>query len=256
MDSVKAIDRIMEATGLSSQRELADLLNVSVQSISNQKKKEGIPAPWLLTLCDSHDLNPKWIRDGVGPKYIGRDGKDGSACHQPEEESQQVKPPCVRQEGRIEEDENGELKVPVLEAPEVDHYDYIPMVEAQLSAGGGSFMASERIRDYYAFRKAFIANVATSVKKLILMRVSGESMEPEIRNGATVMIDLGRRHIKNNCIYALGLEDTIIIKELERIPGGRVRVISKNPQYPAYEADAKALRIIGQVIWGDRMYPI
>ena len=118
-------------------------------------------------------------------------------------------------------------------------------------------MASERIKDYYAFRKPFIANVATSPKKLILMRVTGDSMDPEIRNGATVMIDLGRKHIKNNCIFALGIEDTIIIKELERLPGGRVRVISKNrTEYPPYEADVADLHIIGQVVWGDRLYPI
>ncbi|VVS90714.1 XRE family transcriptional regulator [Desulfoluna spongiiphila] len=153
--------------------------------------------------------------------------------------------------------EGGEFKVPVLEEPDTDNYNWVPMVEAELSAGGGSLMASERIRDYYAFRKRFIANIATSPKNLVLMRVSGDSMDPEIRNGATVMIDLGRRKIKNNCIFALGFEDTIIIKELERLPEGRVRIISKNrEEYPAYEAEANSLRIIGQVIWGDRLYPI
>ncbi|VFQ42465.1 XRE family transcriptional regulator [Desulfoluna butyratoxydans] len=151
----------------------------------------------------------------------------------------------------------GEFTVPVLEEPNTDNYNWVPMVEAELSAGGGSLMASERIRDYYAFRKRFIANIATSPKNLVLMRVSGDSMDPEIRNGATVMIDLGRRKIKNNCIFALGFEDTIIIKELERLPEGRVRIISKNrDEYPAYEAEANSLRIIGQVIWGDRLYPI
>jgi len=249
-----AINRIKNATGIKTQKELADLLDVPQPSISDAKKRGNIPAIWLVKLCNSYDLNPKWVQDGAEPIYIGR-GNEGESVGAPTQKAIR-QPSCIRQECRIEEDENGELKVPVLEAPEVDHYDYIPMVEARLSAGGGSFMASERIRDYYAFRKAFIANVATSVKKLILMRVSGESMEPEIRNGATVMIDLGRRHIKNNCIFALGLGDTISIKELEMLPGGIVRVISKNPQYPAYEADAKDLRIIGQVIWGDRLYPL
>ncbi|VVS92734.1 LexA family transcriptional regulator [Desulfoluna spongiiphila] len=252
-----SIERIKAATGAKTQTELAELLGVPHQSISIAKKKGKVPDKWLINLCVSHKLNPLWVQDGIDPKYI--DGKsEGEGAGEPDQKAeQQHPPPCIHQAGRIEEDENGELTVPVLEAPEVDHYYYIPMVEARLSAGGGSFLASERIRDYYAFRKAFIANVTASVKKLILMRVSGESMEPEIRNGATVMIDLGRRHIKNNCIFALGLGDTISVKELEMLPGGRVRVISKNRSaYPPYEADAKDLRIIGQVIWGDRLYPL
>lgn len=245
-------DRLKILRGQESQSSFAQKFGISRNTLVNYEKGTSVPDSKLAAaICEELSLSAEWLLFGNGPQ--SRKDLEVPSGQSP---IQQQKLPCVCQEGRIEEDENGELKVPILEAPEAQHYDYVPMVEARLSAGGGSFMVSERIRDYYAFRKAFIANVATSPKKLILMRVSGESMEPEIRNGATVMIDLGRRSIKNNCIFALGLGDTISIKELEMLPGGRVRVISKNPQYPAYEADIKDLRIIGQVIWGDRLYPL
>lgn len=43
---------------------------------------------------------------------------------------------------------------------------------------------------------------------------------------------------------------TIVIKRLENIVGGRVRIISDNrAEAPPYEAEARDIRIIGQVIW-------
>lgn len=137
------------------------------------------------------------------------------------------------------------------------NYFWIPMAEARLSAGGGAFVLSENIKDFYAFRKPFIRHIATHPDNLVLMRVSGNSMEPEIRDGATVMIDAGRRTPKNGCYFALGYEEAIVVKELELLPGGRVRIISRNRmEYPPYEAHLQDIRIVGQVIWGDRMFPL
>ena len=252
----EAIDRIKEATGVKTQKELADLLDVPQPSISDAKKKGSLPAVWLVKLCNSYDLNPKWVQDGIGPKFIGR-GSEAESASSETQDMRPHEPSCACQPEKVEERENGDLQMPVLDDPEPDKYNWVPMVEAELSAGGGSLLASEKIKDYYAFRKPFIRNIATSAKNLVLMRVSGDSMDPEIRHGATVMIDLGRKRIKNNCIFALGIQDSIIIKELELLPGGSVRIISKNRnEYPAYEAEASELRIIGQVVWGDRLYPI
>ncbi len=240
-------DRLKLIRGKKNQTEFAEILEVSRNTLLRYERGDSVPDSRLAALiCKEFNISTEWFLFGTGGMHGGglSSGKDASG-------------ECACLPGRIEEDENGELKVPVLEDPEPDKYNWVPMVEAELSAGGGSLVASERIKDYYAFRKPFISNIATAPKNLVLMRVSGDSMDPEIRNGATVMIDLGRKRIKNNCIFALGLEDTIIIKELERLPEGRVRIISKNhDQYPAYEADATSLRIIGQVIWGDRLYPI
>ena len=64
-----------------------------------------------------------------------------------------------------------------------------------------------------------------------------------------VVLD-GRQRIYNGSIYAVGMNETILLKKLEPLPGGKVRVISDNrDEYPPYVADAAAVRIIGQVVW-------
>lgn len=252
-------ERLKNLRGTQSQTDFAQKFGISRNTLVNYERGASVPDSKLAALiCKELCLSAEWFLFGNGPRYRKEIEACSSEAGYGELEKQPHDPSCTCQKkGKIEKGENGELKVPVLEDPEPDKYNWVPMVEAELSAGSGSLMASDRIKDYYAFRKPFIANIATSAKNLVLMRVSGDSMDPEIRNGATVMIDLGRNRIKNNCIFALGFEDTIIIKELERLPEGRVRIISKNRDvYPAYETDANNLRIIGQVIWGDRLYPL
>jgi phage repressor protein C with HTH and peptisase S24 domain len=129
-------------------------------------------------------------------------------------------------------------------------FDFVPMAEACLNAGGGSVVMSEQLGEYYAFRKDWLSKVATSARNIILMTVEGESMTPTISDGDTVMIDMGRTRIKSGSIYALGIEDTIIVKRLEYLVSGTIRIISDNRQeYAPYEANPQNIRIIGEVIW-------
>ena len=64
----------------------------------------------------------------------------------------------------------------------------IPMVEAVLSAGGGSFETNGNYEKGYAFRRDFIRRKGNP-NSMVLMRVSGDSMEPEIRDGDVVLLD-------------------------------------------------------------------
>jgi len=130
------------------------------------------------------------------------------------------------------------------------YFDFVPMAEAKLNAGGGHVVISEQYGELYAFRKDWLRQVATSAHNIVLMMVEGESMTPTISDGDTVMIDMGRIRIKSGSIFAIGIEDTIIIKRLEYLVNGRIRIISDNRQeYAPYEADSKEIRIIGEVIW-------
>lgn len=145
-----------------------------------------------------------------------------------------IEPPLIPQQGILE--------------PE--HFHLVPLAAAHLSAGGGAFVLSERFRDFYAFRKDWLRRVATSPSNIVLMIVSGHSMEATIADGDIVMIDIGRTRVHDGFVYALGQGETIAIKRLENLPGDVLRVISDNKaEYPPYTAHMRDIRIIGQVIW-------
>lgn len=145
-----------------------------------------------------------------------------------------IEPPLIPQQGSLE--------------PE--HFHLVPLAAAHLSAGGGAFVLSERFKDFYAFRKDWLRRVATSPSNIVLMIVSGHSMEATIADGDIVMIDIGRTRVHDGFVYALGQGETIAIKRLENLPGDVLRVISDNKaEYPPYTAHMRDIRIIGQVIW-------
>jgi phage repressor protein C with HTH and peptisase S24 domain len=231
------INRIMEAVGANSDTELGKALGITPQSVTAARRREKIPPSWYEYLFEELNVSVDWILNGTGSFK--------------EEGQANVNNSCKNTQA------NSVVSCADNTVIDIDNYCFIPMVECRLSGGNGEPVYSEGIKDYYAFRKRFINYIATSAKNLVLMRVTGTSMEPEIQNGGTVMIDMGRKYPKGGAYFALGFGDTIMVKQLELLPANRVLIISKNrAEYQPYEANLSDIRIIGQVVWGDRLFPI
>ncbi|GFK94753.1 HTH-type transcriptional regulator PrtR [Fundidesulfovibrio magnetotacticus] len=128
----------------------------------------------------------------------------------------------------------------------------IPKVKARLSAGGGSLETGDEVVGLYAFRTEFVKRKGNS-REMVLMDVSGDSMEPEIKSGDTLLIDQSQRKIIAGCIYAVGMDEEVVVKVLEKAPG-KLILRSYNTLFPAIEIDMRGdlsdgVRIIGRVIW-------
>ncbi len=131
----------------------------------------------------------------------------------------------------------------------------IPKVAARLSAGTGSFECEDSVTEYLSFQANWLARKG-SAENMVAMEVFGQSMEPVIKEGDTVLIDQSRKNIIAGAIYAVGVEDTILIKRLEKHPNKLV-LCSDNKDYePIFleREDADKVRIIGKVIWSCREY--
>lgn len=63
-------DRILEAAGCRTQVELAQFLNLKQSSISDAKRRQSIPADWLLCLLRKKGFNPDWLLTGRGARYL------------------------------------------------------------------------------------------------------------------------------------------------------------------------------------------
>lgn len=224
-------ERLKLLRGETSQYEFAKMIGIHRNTLVRYETGAGPPdADFISMICQKFKVSADWLIFGAD-----RELKEPS-----QSDSNQNVVSCADST-----------------AIDIDNYCFIPMVECRLSGGTGEVVYSEGVKDYYAFRKRYINYIASNAKNLVLMRVAGTSMEPEIKDGGTVMIDMGRRHPKTGCYFALGFGDTLSVKELEMMPADRVRVISKNKaDYPPYEANLSDIRIIGQVIWGDRQFPI
>jgi phage repressor protein C with HTH and peptisase S24 domain len=135
----------------------------------------------------------------------------------------------------------------------VPEYKSAPYVKARLCAGDGSFEVNETIRDYWMFRADWL-NRKGSVSHMILIDIYGNSMEPELKHGDTVMIDTSQKDILAGSIYAVGIDDAIMVKRIEKHPG-KIVLRSDNKDYePVYlnRNDMDSFRMIGKVVWISR----
>jgi len=253
-------DRINTLIGDGTARELAQRIGRHPNTISRWSDSHPPKSDDLQALHRELGVNLHWLLTGEGEPFPG--GSQPSQTPAGAEQKPLAAPHGVAYSYPVARapihtapaaDEPRILQVMEPHAPgtcDPSEFDLVPMSEAQLSAGGGAFVISENIKTYYAFRKDWIRRIAVSPRKLIMMEIKGGSMDPTICTGDVVLIDLGRTHIHSGQIYALRINDTIMIKRLEPLVGGMIRVISDNrAEYPPYDVFRKDLCVIGQVIW-------
>lgn len=136
----------------------------------------------------------------------------------------------------------------------LDRFVEIPVVTARLGAGGGSHVLDADVRGHMAFRRAWLHQKGRP-RDMVLMQVIGDSMEPTIQEGDYVLIDQSQKEIYSGGVYALGLEETIMVKRLDKHPHELI-VLSSNSRYSPIILqgdELETVRIIGRVIgvWRD-----
>ena len=99
---------------------------------------------------------------------------------------------------------------------------------------------------------------------LRIIKVRGNSMEPELREGDRLVVDTARRMPGAGELFVLWDGDGLVVKRVEPVhetpgkqggkPGDergppRLRLLSTNPDYPAYVCRADDVHIVGKVLW-------
>ena len=133
-------------------------------------------------------------------------------------------------------------------------YVLVPKVKA-IAGAGASFVVDDRTTGLYAFRREFLRREHINTADLVMMMVMGDSMEPLIREGDTVLVDQTDRDPVDGKIYVLRIEDALMVKRIEKIPGGW-RVKSDNPDRGLYDMrgeELELLQIFGRVRWFGRV---
>jgi len=134
-------------------------------------------------------------------------------------------------------------------------FEKVPKVNARLCAGAGSFEVGAEIEGLYSFQKEWLRRRGNP-EQMVLMDIFGNSMEPELKDGDTVLVDQSQKGILAGAIYAVGIEDTVMVKRVEKHPNKLV-LLSNNEAYSpiflqGHETDT--VRIIGKVIWSCREF--
>jgi len=131
-----------------------------------------------------------------------------------------------------------------------DAYTPLPLVKPRLAAGGGSVVIDESVETWLHFRTEWLKQIGPA-RQLVLMRVEGDSMEPTLYENDVIMIHQGKRELRPGKLYAIGIDDRLLVKRLHPALGGGIEVISDNPRYgkEVIKEGAPGFRVIGQAVW-------
>lgn len=135
----------------------------------------------------------------------------------------------------------------------------LPFYEVSASAGDGILIEAEDQTHLISFEPEWLnKEIGVSHNDVFLMLVDGDSMYPTLKNGAMIMVN---QHVNglSDGIYVMRHDNNLLVKRLQLLPGGIIKVKSDNNMYEAWEINKEDLNgtdieLIGRVVWsGQRM---
>lgn len=137
----------------------------------------------------------------------------------------------------------------------------IPQLDVWGSMGHGAVPPDhvDVVRNVIVNRKELEKQCSfTAPQNLQIITGYGRSMQPTFQDGDPLLVDTGVTTVTIDAVYVFEIEGEIYIKGLQRLPGGRLRVISHNrSENDPWEIDPfqmESLKIRGRVVmaWNAR----
>ncbi len=180
---------------------------------------------YLDRYAKAFQVNAEWLRSGHGAagKYFGDE------------------PTRVQAEG-VENDVKRTLFTTTLKE-----------IDVQASMGGGAIVEVEKTEGEWGFPTGWLRSElrGRTSRKLYVITVEGDSMKGTLDDGDKVLIDTERLAPSPPGLFILHDGVALVAKRLEFIEGSepaRVRIISDNARYQAYERTVDEMKIVGRVV--------
>ena len=141
------------------------------------------------------------------------------------------------------------------DAPALSDVRPVEVIEVAAAAGGGAETYDETVVGRLWFRRDWLERNAIDPTQCHVISVRGESMEPTLPNGCSILVDRsqGRRQRRDGNIFVMRTEDGLVVKRASREEDGRWVIESDNPAWEAapWSEDTE---IIGEVRWAARTF--
>ena len=203
-----------------NQKEFGDILGVSQRAISNWESGRNEPSIEVLnSISTKWAINPTWLLTGRGEMFL-------------KDESKQI---------AIQKTQNNQDEITL---------NYYPEVYA--AAGYGATNQDFTPVETITLPKKFLIEILNifPTYPLDIIKVIGDSMEPYIQDGETVLVERNPKP-RNGDIVIANINGEVYIKRIEKDPFGKwIKFISDNPLYETFKIegeDLKSVDIIGIV---------
>lgn len=126
----------------------------------------------------------------------------------------------------------------------------VEIVELAAAAGGGAEAFDETVVGRLWFRQDWLQHNAIDPAQCNVISVSGESMEPTLPDGCSILVDRsqGRKRRRNGRIFVMRTGDGLVVKRGQKDENGDWQIVSDHPAWaPVPWADET--KVIGEVRW-------
>jgi phage repressor protein C with HTH and peptisase S24 domain len=220
------LKRMKKVLGVKSDKDLAESLSIAnVATIYMWKQRERVPYEFCDKIAEKYNISLDWLMRGKGEMYLNN--KKTPIL------------PAIENTGRV---------------TSVNKYDVVA------SAGSGAVIGDENIIGQVPFNTEYLKSMSVSDSKLAVIEASGDSMEPILKAGDNLLVDLGqyRRQIIDGLIYVCRLQEYLVVKTISPLLNNKIKVSSFNKEYESYELNLTDglkhnFEIIGRVIWFGRV---
>lgn len=135
----------------------------------------------------------------------------------------------------------------------VDNFTNVSEFWVRAAAGGGAIVAKENKRRDWPFPTEYLRDeLGLDRSNLAIIEVHGDSMEPTLRTGDRVMVNMNDREISQPGIFVLYDQNGTAIKRVENVPYSNPPMIvikSDNPAHGEYQVPGELVEIVGRVVW-------
>jgi len=245
----RVIDRLCQVQGVEYLPviEIKELLDVSYQAAKKIHDGGGISMATAMRAAQTMPtIEPLWLMTGVGP------------MHKPDF---QVQEPAEQYSVAFDASGLPPAQPSLQPILAWDHPDdlpegefvMVPKLDIKLSAGNGHEQLEINLTRStpLAFRASWVREKRLKPSKLAAMTATGDSMEPGIFDGDSLVVDTSQTEVQDGKVYALWYDGGERVKRLYRLPGGGLRIKSDNPDHPPIEVQPEKLehvRILGRVV--------
>ena len=131
----------------------------------------------------------------------------------------------------------------------------VEIVEVAAAAGGGAEVYDDTVVGRLWFRDDWLDRQAIDPDQCNVISVRGESMEPTLPDGCSILVDRsqGRRRRRVGRILVMRTEDGLVVKRVGRDEEGNWLIESEHPAWPPVPW-SDTTEIVGEVRWLGRTF--
>lgn len=116
------------------------------------------------------------------------------------------------------------------------------------AAGGGAAEMDEAVVDHLTFRRDWLDRNGLDPSQCTVVDVQGESMEPTLPEGCTILVNRARRRRRADGIFVVRTADGVVVKRAGKNASGAWLLISDHPAWEPAPWPRDAV-VIGEVKW-------